>query len=133
MKNTRFILVDDSHIDLLIIERMLRQLYPEFSVLSFDDSTKGLRYLQELKASEMDPHVVMLDIQMPILDGFAFLDAYDRIDDSVKAKTKVLMMSSSTNNADISRAKSNKNVRAYLSKPITKQAISDAIEIVGNM
>lgn len=124
---TTFLIVDDSKIDLMIIERLVKQIHPESQVLTFIESPKALDYLKALNTTDMGPHIILLDIQMPIMDGFAFLDAYAQLPEDLRAGIRVLMMSSSTNNADVSRAKSHKYVETLLPKPLSRPMLSEAI------
>ena len=71
------------------------------------------------------PEVIFLDIMMPIFDGHAFLAAFDAMPDDLKQSTKIVMLSSSLDPEDISRAKRYPFVVDFIEKPLSKPKLSD--------
>lgn len=72
------------------------------------------------------PDVILLDLNMPIMDGFGFLDAFRSLDLQGKDRVKIIIVTSSINPADIARAKCF-GVSQYLSKPIEEQSLRRAL------
>lgn len=64
------------------------------------------------------PTVILLDINMPIYDGWYFLDGLSRLTDEIKNKIRLYVCSSSIDPADVSRSESNQNVAGFLEKPV---------------
>jgi len=73
------------------------------------------------------PEVVLLDLNMPIMDGFEFIQAFQRLDFPGKDKVIIIVVTSSMNPDDIRRAKSF-GIKHYLTKPISEEGIQTAIE-----
>jgi CheY-like chemotaxis protein len=61
---------------------------------------------------------------MPGMDGFGFLDEFDRLDDSIKKKTRIVMLSTSESFKDLNRANQNKYVNKFLNKPLTEAMLN---------
>ncbi|MNL74351.1 hypothetical protein D3C87_1999770 [compost metagenome] len=60
---------------------------------------------------------------MPILSGWDFLEVFDDFDDNIKEQIKIYILSSSIDQNDKDSAASNKNISAYIEKPLTKEII----------
>ncbi|WP_377129653.1 response regulator [Mucilaginibacter antarcticus] len=108
-------LIDDNPLDNLINSCILKRgkFADEIIISEFPESALSL-----LKEGTIHPDVIFLDIKMPKMDGFEFLHAYDKIDID-KEHTKIFMLSSSIDPADINRAEKNKYVTKYISKVLT--------------
>jgi CheY-like chemotaxis protein len=73
------------------------------------------------------PDFILLDLNMPIMDGFGFLEAFKRLDLPGKEKMKIIIVTSSNDPTDRARAKAF-GVSRYLSKPITAENLRAALE-----
>lgn len=83
--------------------------------------TNGQEALAELKASvELGtfPDLIFLDINMPVLDGWGFLEAFSQYPEELKKSCSLYILSSSIDEEDFKRAKTNKDVRDFFSKPL---------------
>lgn len=112
------ILVDDDKISLLITERILKAYnFPiKFNgVLTFSDSRSALEYVLNLPTSDDLAYIILLDINMPKLNGWEFLDL---VKDVIKDENVYFMMlTSSISEFDIDKANAYPLVKEYLSKP----------------
>jgi response regulator of citrate/malate metabolism len=111
-------LVDDSGIDLFLHEKLISLQPFTKSVLKFSSTSESINYLKN-SAPEKWPDYILLDIQMPVEDGFAFLKQYEKLDAESRKKCGVIMVSSSLNIDDILRAKANPEVLGLLLKPLS--------------
>lgn len=73
------------------------------------------------------PDFILLDLNMPIMDGFGFLEAFRGLNLPGKSNVRIIIVSSSVNMDDIDRAKRS-GACYYLSKPINEQALREALE-----
>lgn len=115
-------IIDDNIIDLYITSRMITQNNFGKNVLLYATAEEALKYLQ-FNQNNYDklPQVIFVDIYMPLMSGFEFLEAYDKLSDFIKNYIKVHIISSTIDDEDIVRASNNKNVVSFHVKPITKE------------
>jgi CheY-like chemotaxis protein len=112
-------LVDDNEIDNIINEKIIEANSFADQVLVFQTGQEALDYLKENQESEPDlPEIVFLDINMPIMDGFQFLEDFEQFSETVRNKCRIIMLSSSISPKDIDRAASSRYVKKYLNKPL---------------
>ena len=77
------------------------------------------------------PDVILLDLNMPVLDGFGFLKAFKQLDLPAKDRIKIIVVSSSLHPDDIRQAEA-LGANGYLSKPLTAQGLTEALETCQN-
>ena len=89
---------------------------------------EGLEYLKSAEMGENTvPNYIFLDINMPAMNGWDFLNYYEKQPLSIKEQIKIFMLSSSANTSDISKAKKYDNVTGYITKPLTEDSLSKVI------
>ncbi len=114
--------IDDTLIDLYITARVISKNSFGKNLLEYAAATEALQYLKENQNDLTKlPSVIFVDIYMPIMSGFEFMAEYDKLPASLKDRCKVFIISSSSDERDISRAVNDKNVVGFIEKPITKQ------------
>lgn len=119
-KALNIVLIDDNHIDNLINRKILEKTKFVKSIQSFINPEKALEYLQKLTSHEEPdfPDILLIDINMPVMNGFEFLNKYDKLADNIKNNISVYILSSSINTSDKERANNNPYVIKYLIKPL---------------
>ena len=90
-------------------------------------SGKGaLDYIKENEGNaENLPNIIFLDINMPIVDGFVFLYEFEKFNEMVRNKCKVIILSSSDNKRDIDKIVNNNHVIKFITKPLTEVALDE--------
>jgi CheY-like chemotaxis protein len=112
-------LVDDNEIDNIINEKIIEANSFADEILVFQTGQDALEYLASNQEDRTKlPEIVFLDINMPIMDGFQFLEDFEKFSENVLDKCKIIMLSSSISPKDIDRAASSKYVKKYLNKPL---------------
>jgi CheY-like chemotaxis protein len=120
-------LVDDNEIDNLINQKMIEaaniceHIFIHSGAKSAIEFLKNIEKLARGPVSMYLPEIIFLDIDMPLMDGFQFLDEFERLSDSIKAHCKVVMLTSSLNPQDMNKAKKNQYVLKYINKPLTQE------------
>lgn len=127
-------LVDDNDIDNLINQKMLESIAFAENILVFGSALSAMDFLKNLdkmKAvpQEMVPDYLFLDINMPMIDGFQFLNEFNNFSEAILAKTKIIMVSSSTSITDQMQSMENKNVIGYINKPLSPKNLAKVLAI----
>jgi CheY-like chemotaxis protein len=118
----RVLLVDDNDIDNFINERIITSSFFSEKVIVKTSAQAALDFLKDNASnSEVLPEIIFLDLNMPVMDGFAFLNEYEKLPDNVKKSTKIIVLSSSISPEDINRASTNPFVKKYLNKPLAEK------------
>jgi CheY-like chemotaxis protein len=125
----RVICVDDDAICLMIEEMVIKQTNIVNEIHLVNNAIDALSLLNTFHlldgklALQESPTLLFLDLNMPVMDGFAFLDALDAKNSSVSEQLKIVILSSSIDSKDISRSKEYKTVINFISKPLTTDAV----------
>ncbi|MES2397476.1 MAG: response regulator [Bacteroidota bacterium] len=119
-------IVDDCEIDNYINEIIIKKAGFAENVYKHSGALGSLEFLKNIEmlhytALDLLPSVVFLDINMPILDGFQFLDELNNFPAPLNKKIKIVILSSSANPSDIKRASQYKQVVKFLHKPLKKE------------
>ncbi len=123
MNKLTIILIDDDINQKLIIGKYLKLINSDINFLAFTDATSALEFLKNnnyLKGSV----VIFLDIIMPIVDGWDFLDEYKKFDN----RYDVILFSSSIADLDIQKSKLYSDVKQFVVKPIDKDHLLKVID-----
>lgn len=132
--NFRFVLVDDVSVNNLLVGRTIQKLLPGASVIQFTDAGKALGFLSDREVAGVEdgnPLVVLLDIYMPSMDGWSFLERWKELSEFQKRGVQVWILSSSISPADKERAQNNSLVAGYLTKPFTAESINLIVQHLG--
>lgn len=115
-------LIDDSEIDLFIQKRFLELNSFAGKILTFSSPVKALEALNA-SLSEAQSALIFLDLNMPLLNGFEFLERLNSPALGGGQNTKVVILSSSNSQEDRKRAMEFPNVINFISKPITSEGL----------
>ena len=124
-------LVDDDDVFVFLTTRLLEKHKLVDLIKIFDNGYDALVFIKEnLGNIEALPDIILLDLSMPIMDGWQFLDEYVKINPKIGKKITVFICSSSISPDDVARAKSINAVSDFIIKPMTKDKL---IEIIKNL
>jgi CheY-like chemotaxis protein len=118
-------LIDDDPISHLINSRMIK-LFSTFEVESFTSPIEALQQLSWRATNEVKkfPEYILLDIHMPDMNGWQFLEEFEKLPDSILKRSCVIMLSSSMSMLDIEKSRQYKSVKQFISKPLTEDKIN---------
>jgi len=115
-------LIDDDPNDNYFHQREINKVISNITIIEKSSGLDALEYLRSNKDNrQMLPDLIFLDINMPVIDGWEFLDAYREIDISIKNEVIIIMLSTSGNPDDILKATTYSAVSDYITKPLTKE------------
>jgi response regulator RpfG family c-di-GMP phosphodiesterase len=112
-----FILIDDSTFDLFTQEKLLLKSGLAESVRAFSSAHSAIDFLWNA-INTLPETVVLLDIQMPEVNGFEFTGLYAELPESLRSRIKLFMISSTVDIADFEEVRMNPHVIELLSKPL---------------
>ncbi|MCX6206140.1 MAG: response regulator [Bacteroidetes bacterium] len=120
MKTTdKICLIDDDEIYIFLMKKSFVAMGVNNEVLSFLNGADAMEELIKLKNNdEILPSIILLDINMPIMDGWEFLKEFRKLHSNISQKIKVYIVSSSIANEDIEKSKTFPEIVDYLTKPV---------------
>ncbi|MHA7865303.1 response regulator [Flagellimonas marinaquae] len=131
MEPVNVFVIDDDDIYQFTIAVTLRSIPAVGSTRTFSDGAEALEYIVVHQNDEDKlPDIIFLDINMPVMDGFQFMEEFVELLPSLKKSIKVYMVSSSMDPKDIKRAKRIDEISDYLIKPLNP---ADIKEIIANL
>ncbi len=125
MKLLNVLLVEDDKVTTLLTKRVVGMNDTVASFVATENGLVAVNYLENLiKNNEPMPDVILLDINMPILDGWGFLDKYVENIAAFGTDRAIYVCSSSVSPYDINKAKSYNTVVDFISKPIKRDTMA---------
>jgi len=125
-KFNKILLIDDSEIDLKINTKILSLHYKNSEIITCLSAELGLSYIKKhLQQTNMLPDLILLDIQMPDMDGFGFLEIFKNFPSVITDHCAVVILSSTLDFGDIKRAEANRFVLKMLRKPLNPAELKE--------
>ncbi|MEH6769749.1 response regulator [Maribacter arcticus] len=122
-------IVDDDSIYQFTIVKTLESLKLPMDIMVFSDGEKAINFMLDNIDQESEfPDVIFLDIDMPVMDCFQFMEEYVKIKPRVGKKITIYMVSSSLDPVDIERALKISAISDYIIKPIGLNRLEEIIE-----
>ncbi len=120
--------IDDDSVYQFTAARTLKATKLTEQILQFGNGQEALNFLHDhaRNAHEL-PDIIFLDINMPITDGWMFLDEFKKSKNEFAKKMRIFMVSSSIDPRDLNRARSNPEVEDYVEKPISLDKFSQLL------
>lgn len=121
----QFLIVDDDPQNNSLSRMAIRKVLGNVPVKDFEVPETGLEYIgKDFETGSSDEKtVLLLDINMPTMTGWEFLEEFDKLNENIKMQFQIYMLSSSVDPSDIERATSNPLVTDFIEKPLNKEAL----------
>lgn len=116
-------LIDDNPDDNFFHIREIKKVGTLNIVVTLNSGSEALKYLAEKEEPRAD--LIFLDINMPGMNGWEFLERYKELDTDLQGRAIIVMLTTSDNSDDIARAQKNPHVFNYITKPLTRQKMED--------
>ena len=125
-----FLVVDDDDVNLYIMTRLVERTAYKTNMITKTDGNSGIDYLQELiDNKEPLPTLILVDINMPVSDGWEFLDKYKQL--AIEQNIDVYILTSSVFDIDIEKSKDYEFLAGFISKPITVEKLDEFFSACG--
>jgi CheY-like chemotaxis protein len=116
------LLIDDNYIDNFVTRRILESSNFAEEIAVRQSANEAI---SALKDGSVKPDVIFLDLRMPLMNGFEFLNEFEKIEFEGKDNIKIFMLSSSLDPTDVKRSTENKYVVQFIHKPLTHKILEE--------
>lgn len=127
MVNKSFLVIDDSYIDRLVASMLIKRTYNVTEVFEVNGGRQAIEWLTAHAHKPGDHLIILLDIMMPQMNGFEFLDRFDTLNKNLKDQTTIIMLSSTLDDEDAKLAQRHPHVKKLLSKPLSANELREFI------
>jgi CheY-like chemotaxis protein len=124
----KLVVIDDNPTDHYIMQRLLHNNYNCEQATYTYDGRLVLEYLEQNKETDSLPDVIFLDLDMPELTGWEFLDELESFNSDARKNVQVHIMSSSIRSADVFHSKKYACVNSFMTKPLSRELVNKICE-----
>lgn len=125
--NYKILIIDDNIIDQIVTKRLLKKKLNLTETYAVSSGKDGIVWLENFIKGAEDKLIILLDIKMPEMDGFAFVEEFEKLDKKNSSQIMIVMLSSTLDPNDKKRAKNNVYVKTLLSKPLPTEEFSSLL------
>ena len=124
----RVLLIDDYEADNFMHEMLFEEMGCADEIVVKLNGREALDYLTTPQRGQLPrPDLICLDINMPVMNGWEFLAAYEALDEDMRGGVVLMMLTTSLNPDDKSLADSNEAISDFVSKPLTREALGELL------
>ncbi len=125
-----FIYIDDNKLDCFIAEKVIQNTGLSEKTRTFMEPLKAFEFIKTNVLPELPcRNIIFVDIQMPLMNGFEFVEAFESLPPDIRSNYAVFMLSSSINENDHNRVRNYPSVIHLLNKPLTSKVLLSLVEL----
>lgn len=118
-----YIIIDDDEFNNFLCKTMIIKTLGNIDIKTFTVPEEGLEFIQTTYIDLSMPTIILLDINMPSLTGWEFVEKFEEFNNSIKQQIAIYIVSSSVDQRDVDKAAANKYIKGFLSKPLNAATI----------
>ena len=126
--------IDDDHVIQYLNRHIMQSVFFCIKIVEAYNGLEALEFYKKLdtcKKESIDvPEIIFLDLNMPIMNGWEFYEIFKIKYPHYFIRTKIIFLTSSINPEDKNRALNNKNIVAFITKPLTEKSLIDLINML---
>lgn len=123
------LVIDDDDINIFIIKKIVEKTGFDIDMVSKSNGQQAIDYLnEEIAAQTQLPHLILIDINMPVMNGWEFVEAYQQL--GIAQPVDLYILSSSVYENDIEKTKSYSSVKGFISKPLSIERLTELIKAI---
>jgi len=124
------LVIDDDDINIFIIKKIVEKTGYDIDMVAKSNGQLAIDYVNDTLANNVDkfPNLILIDINMPVMNGWEFVEAYSTISGTPVADLYIL--SSSVYENDIEKTKSYPNVNGFISKPLSIERLTELLKAI---
>jgi CheY-like chemotaxis protein len=115
--------VDDDPITLMLFKKVVYKAAFAKEIIEATNGEEAIRLINSISDQAIQPQLIFLDLNMPVMGGWEFLDLFNNSSYYTSNKTKIVILTSTIDPEDINKSKTYPNVIEFLSKPITVETL----------
>jgi hypothetical protein len=123
-KKLHFIVIDDSKLDCFIAERIIKNTGKSEAIHAFQQAQEALNFIAERPNDGQSHTIVLVDIQMPVMNGFQFVEEFEKLPPEVTSHYTLYVITSSINEYDFTRVHNYASVKQFLNKPLNTNSLT---------
>ncbi len=122
-------IIDDDKLYQFTIQKAIEKTEKASQTISFPNGLEAISFLKNhLSKVDKIPDIILLDINMPVMDGWQFLNEYLSLENQIAKKPIIYIVTSSIDNADMIKVKSFEGVKDFVVKPILRDRLLEILE-----
>jgi len=123
------LVIDDDDINIFIIKKIVEKTGFDIDMVARNNGQQAIDYLNEtISQNKPLPRLVLIDINMPVMNGWEFIEAYETL--GIDQKVDMYILSSSVYENDIEKTKSYKAVKGFISKPLSMERLTELVKAI---
>lgn len=126
-----FIIIDDRELDCYIAEKLIKRTGLSIGNRIFYDAFSALDFIKN-NTVESEITVILLDVMMPVMNGFEFVEEFEKFSKEIRNSYRIIAITTSLNKADINDISKYESVIGVLKKPYNFEVFSDAMQSITN-
>ena len=128
-KFTNVLLIEDDPITIMVCDRIMKMTGFAEQVQSKENGQEAIKYIQSIIEDQTTfPEIIFLDINMPVMNGWEFIEAYEAL--GIEHKVDMYILSSSVYENDIEKTKGYKAVKGFISKPLSMERLTELVNAI---